>query len=741
MAKKSLESSDLYINRELSWLEFNQLVLQEGLREELPLLERLKFLAIVGSNLDEFFLVRVAGLMQQRSAGVTGRDPAGLTPEEQLDVIAERTHRMVAEQAKGIRDVTAKLAEHGLRVFEPSDLSPEQQEFLRGHFAKEVLPVLTPLAIERLDPCPLLASLRLHVAAVIETPHDEQDEHRGRDLGIRGFGDLGGGRPEIPKSPIPKSPVSQDDRPREEIVVVPVPAQCARFVTMPTESELHLAKLEDVIADNLPAVFPGCKVLAAAAFRITRDADVAVTDDEAGDLLQAVEEAVLQRRRRAAVRLELAARADPRLKDRLAKRLELNEADVYEIDGMLDTAALWEIVGRPGFDELKIVDWPPLPPRDLIGNEDLWDAVEDHDVLLFHPYESFDPIVKLLELAADDPGVLAVKQTLYRTSGDSPIVSALQRAAENGKEVTVLVELKARFDEARNVLWARALEDAGCHVIYGIAGLKTHAKALLIVRRDSGRIRRYVHLATGNYNDRTARLYSDVGLLTCDADVAGDVAAFFNLLTGYSETVGWSKLSIAPTGLRQRFIDLIDREVQAATPDEPGLIVAKVNSLEDPEVIRALYRAAQAGVKVKLNVRGICCLRPGIKGVSKKIEVRSIVDRYLEHARVFYFRNGGHEEVYLSSADWMQRNLSRRLEILFPVTDANLRRRLIDDLETFFADNVQAYELQSDGEYVPVERKGKRVRAQERFYKAAVGAVRTAEQTATQFRPLTRPKE
>ena len=724
MAKKSLKSSDLYINRELSWLEFNQRVLQEGLREELPLLERLKFLAIVGSNLDEFFLVRVAGLMQQRAADVTGRDPAGLTPEEQLDAVAERTHRMVAEQAKGIRDLTAKLAEHGLRVFEPSDLSPEQQEFLRGHFAKEVLPVLTPLAIERLDPCPLLASLQLHVAALIETPHEEQDEHAQKAAT--------GGRALCESEP---------DRPREEIVVVPVPAQCARFVTMPTESELHLARLEDVIADNLPTLFPGCKVLAAAAFRVTRDADVAVMEDEAGDLLQAVEEAVLQRHRRAAVRLELAAGADPRLKDRLAERLELAEADVYEIDGMLDTAALWEIVGRPGFAELKIFAGPPLPPPALIGGDDLRDAGEHHEVPLTHPYASCAPIDQRVELAADDPGVLAVKQTLYRTSGDSPIVSALQRAAENGKEVTVLVELKARFDEARNVLWARALEDAGCHVIYGIAGLKTHAKALLIVRRDSGRIRRYVHLATGNYNDRTARLYADVGLMTCDADMAADVAAFFNLLTGYSETVGWSKLSIAPAGLRQRFIDLIDREIQAATPDEPGLIVAKVNSLEDPQIIQALYRAAQAGVKVKLNVRGICCLRPGVKGVSKKIEVRSIVDRYLEHARVFHFRNGGHEEVYLSSADWMQRNLSRRLEILFPVTDANLRRRLIDHLETFFADNVRAYELQSDGSYTPVERKGKRVRAQERFYKAAVNAVRTAEQTATQFRPLTRPKE
>jgi len=703
LAKKDLTSPEYYINRELSWLEFNDRVLREGLCEDLPLLERLKFLAIVSSNLDEFFLVRVAGLMQQRVADVRTRDRAGMTPGEQIDAVAQRAQRMVAEQTEGIRRVLAQLAEHGLRVLPPQDWPDEHRSYLQSYFAREILPILTPLAIQQLDPSPLLPSLRLEVAAVIDT-------HRSEPL-------------------------------REQIVVVPVPSQAPRFVAWSSEEGLLLAPLEDVIAEHLGVLFPGCEVQATATFRITRDADVEVLEDEAGDLLQAIEDAVRERRRRAAVRLEISAGADPRVKDWLGEWLGLRDADIYEIDGMLDAAALMEIATRPGWDELKYPDWPPQTPADLIGAEDVWSAADDRDLLLCHPYESFDPVVQLLEQAAEDPTVLAVKQTLYRTSGESPIIQALQRAAENGKEVTVLVELKARFDEARNVNWARRLEDAGCHVIYGIAGLKTHAKALLIVRRESGRIRRYVHLATGNYNDRTARLYSDVGLLTCDRDMAADVAAFFNLLTGYSEAVGFSKLAIAPTGLRQRFVDLIEREVQVATPDRPGLIRAKINSLEDPAIIEALYRASQAGVTVQLNVRGICCLRPAVKGVSKRIEVRSIVDRFLEHARIFHFRNGGDEEVYLSSADWMRRNLSKRLEILFPVSDPNLRRRLIAILDTCFADNVKARELLPDGTYQPVERKGKKVRAQERLYEEAVAAIRAAEQSALQFRPLKRPQE
>jgi len=495
------------------------------------------------------------------------------------------------------------------------------------------------------------------------------------------------------------------------------------------------------VTANAAAIFPGEQVLATANFRITRDADVSVDRDAAGDVVDAVERAVLARGRRRPVRLQLSPQPDRRILAWLESCLAISAEETYEIDTPLDGAALMELANWPGFEHLKNADWPPQPPRDLLGAENLWDALVDRDVLVFHPYESFEPIVRLVEAAADDPAVLAIKQTLYRTSGDSPIVRALGRAATNGKEVTVLVELTARFDEARNIGWARRLEDLGCHVIYGVAGYKTHAKALLVVRRQSQRIQRYVHLATGNYNDRTARLYSDLGLLTSDRDLAGDVAAFFNMLTGFSEAVGFSKLVMAPTGLRTRFIELIQREGQASTPDRPGLIMAKVNSLEDVGICRALYRASQAGVKILLNVRGICVLRPDVEGVSENIEVRSILDRYLEHARIFYFRNGGHEEVYLSSADWMRRNLMGRLELLFPISDAGLRRRLIDVLGTLFADNVKARRLARDGSYAPVPREGPRLRAQAKFYKDAVDAAQAAQQAPTQFRPLVPPKE
>lgn len=703
MPKSELRNPELYINRELSWLEFNDRVLREGLNEELPLLERLKFLAIVSSNLDEFFMIRVAGLMQAREAGVRRRDVAGLTPAQQLEAICLRTHRMMAEQAAGIRRAVEQLAGHGIRVLEAKDWTEDQQKWLKSFFAKEVLPVLTPLAVEQLDPCPVLPGLQLHVGLVLKAKKGEEE--------------------------------------REAIAVLPVPTVFPRFITVPAESELCFTRLEDVIAANAGEVFPGHEVLAAAAFRITRDADVAIQDDDASDLLHNVEQAVLERRRRAAVRLAISAGADRRLKKWLTEWLAVRPDDVYEIDGMLDATALWQIARLPGYESLKSPDWPAQPPADLVESEDLWETLQGRDVLLFHPYESFDPVVQLVQQAAEDPQVLAIKQTLYRTSGDSPIVRALERAAENGKEVTALVELKARFDEARNVGWARRLEDAGCHVVYGIAGYKTHAKALLIVRREPPIIRRYVHLSTGNYNDRTARMYSDIGMMTTDRDIVADVAAFFNLLTGYSEAVGWSKLTVEPSSLKQRFIDLIDREARVSSADRPGLIMAKVNSLQDRDICEALYRASQGGVKVMLNIRGICCLRPGVAGVSENIEVRSIIDRYLEHARVFYFRNGGHEEVYMSSADWMRRNLEKRLEIIFPVADAACRRRLIGILKTYFADNVKARVLRADGSYEPVAKKGPKVRAQEKFFREAVEAVRAASQTTVRFRPLVRPKE
>lgn len=701
MPKVDLDAPELYINRELSWLEFNDRVLQEGLTGELQLLERLKFLAIVSSNLDEFFMVRVAGLMHQRASG-RRRDVSGLTPAQQLEQIGQRAHRMMAEQAEGIGKTLGLLRGHGLAVLETAEWMPAQRTYLRDHFAAEVLPALTPLAVQELTPAPLLPGLTLFVAAVLEAKRVE---------------------------------------PPWRIVVVPIPGQWPRFLTVPADLGMNVVRLESVITANLDLLFPGAVIQGTGLFRITRDADVTIQDDEGGDLLQSVEEAVLDRRRRGAVRLEMSAEADARIRQWLPEWLGLSAEAVYEIGGMLDATALMELANRRGFDALRFPDWPPQPPQELVGAEDLWEAMEDRDILLFHPYERFDPVIQLLDLAAADPGVLAIKQTLYRTSGDSPIVRALERAARNGKQVTVLVELRARFDEARNVGWARRLEDAGCHVIYGVAGLKTHAKALLIVRREAGRIRRYVHLSTGNYNDRTARLYSDIGLLTCRRELAGDVAALFNLLTGASEATGWSSLTIAPTDLRQRFVDLMDREIQASSPDRPGLIMAKVNSLQDEGICKALYRASRAGVKVLLNVRGVCCLRPGIKGVSETIEVRSIVDRYLEHARIFYFRNGGNEEVYLGSADWMARNLDRRVEILFPVSSPGLLRRLLGILETLFADTVKSRRLLPDGTYERARGKGPPVRAQEKFYLEAVEAARAGRAPVTRFRPLTRPEE
>ncbi|HET6427292.1 MAG TPA: polyphosphate kinase 1 [Phycisphaerae bacterium] len=701
MGKTELKNPALYISRELSWLEFNHRVLREGASEEVPLLERLKFLAIVSSNLDEFFMIRVGGLRQQRRARPERRDASGLSADEQLGAIRDRVKRMAAEQSQAVRVVAEALRPKGIALLDAGELTGDQHKFLARFFRNHVLPALTPLAVEELDPCPVLPGLQLYVAL------------------LAAASDAGAGE-------------------RARLVVVPVPRDLSRFVTVPSAGRLDLARLEDVIVANAPSLLPGTRIEAATLFRLTRDGDVPVDLDDAPEPLVAVEQAVSSRRRREVVRVELAAGTAPALKDRLLAWLATGGEELFEIDGMLDAAALMEVAGRSGFDELKDEPWEPQPPRDLAGAEDLWEAIRERDVLLFHPYESFEPVVRLIDSAADDPSVMAIKQTLYRTSGDSPIIKALARAAKAGKQVVVLVELKARFDEARNVDWARRLEEAGCLVLYGIAGYKTHAKALLIVRREARRINRYLHLGTGNYHDKTAKLYSDIGLLTSDRDMTADAAAFFNLLTGYSQDVGWKALTIAPTGLRQRFVDLIDREIQASTPDRPGLIMAKVNSLQDPGIIQALYRASQAGVRVRLNVRGICCLRPGVKGVSENIEVLSIIDRYLEHARVFYFRNGGHEEVYMSSADWMTRNIDKRLEILFPVRDAAALRRLIGMLETFFADNVKARRLLPDGTYEPVARTGPRARAQEVFHAQAVQAAR---EQPIEFRPLTRPQD
>lgn len=696
---KSLNNPRNYINRELSWLEFNERVLQEGLNPTVPLLERLKFLAIVSSNLDEFFMIRVAGLLQARAAGVRKKDCSGLTPAGQVKRILARAGQMVADQSAAIEDALAELREHEVCILKPAEWSDEQRRFLREYFANDIEPTLTPVAMDQMNPKPLLPGLRLHAAFELQAESSAPQQ--------------------LP------------------LAVIPIPTMLPRFIQIPAEGGLQLARLEDVILTHAGRMLPGREIRHACVFRLTRDGDVDVEfdEDDSGDLLEHIAQAIRQRTRRRVVRLEISAGTALSLRRGLQELADIDRAGTFEIDTLLDAKALFSIAEREGLEHLRYEPWKPQPPADLIDSEDLYETLQERDIMLFHPYERFDPVVELVDRAADDPRVLAIKQTLYRTTGDSPIVAALIRAAQAGKQVTVLVELKARFDEQRNVRWALALEEAGADVIYGIAGLKTHAKMLLIVRREEVGIRRYLHLSTGNYNDKTARLYSDIGMMTTDRELTADAAAFANLLTGYSQPVGWNKLVIAPTDLRQHIEDLIDREARLSTKHQPGEIMAKINSLQCPKICAALYRASQAGVKIKLNVRGICCLRPGLKGISENIEVTSIIDRYLEHARLFYFRNGGHEEFYLSSADWMVRNLDKRLETFFPIQSDPLKQRTREILDTFFADNIKGWQLASDGTYTRVEQTGPAVRAQEVFYQQAKEAATVPFETRPQFHP------
>lgn len=691
----------IFFNRELGWLEFNDRVLREGLSPDVPLLERLRFLAIVDTNLEEFLMIRVAGLKQQDRAGVSQRDFSGLSPREQLERVAERIRRLVADHQAAISQAFQQLAAEGLEVVHHTEWQSEDRSALRSYWTEVLQPVLTPLAIGELDPPPLLAGQQIHVAFLV-------------------------------------GKVSPQVEPR--LVVLPVPANLGRFIPLSGKGKQRFALLEEVIAHFATELFAGEKVLESGAFVVIRDADVAIDEEDARDLLETVEQAVLARRRRMPVCMFVTAGMPERLKERLLRFFGLEPGEVYEVTELVRPGGLHELVQRVGFHHLRYPDWPPQFPADIPPGRSLWETIAEKDILLFHPYETFDPVIELLQQAAEDPDVLGIKQTLYRTSGDSPVVQALAEAARNGKEVTVIVELKARFDEARNVRWARMLEDAGCHVVYGLAGLKIHAKALLIVRREGGRIRRYVHLSTGNYNERTARVYSDIGFLTCDPEIAADVASLFNLLTGRSEPTGWRKIAVEPRQLKRKFLDLIAREALAASFDQTAFIMAKVNSLEDPDIIQALYDASNAGVKIWLNVRGICCLRPGVPGLSENIEVRSIVDRFLEHARIFYFHNRGNPEVYLSSADWMRRNLDRRIELLWPVSDERLRRRLKTALDLYFADNVKAYRLLPDGTYVRLRPQGEPIRAQEKLYFQCVEAARRAELSPMRFHPLQRPE-
>lgn len=652
---------ELFLNRELSLLEFQGRVLEEAQDASNPLLERLKYTTIVASNLDEFFMVRVAALQHRAQEGDIAPDAAGMTPGQQLAEISTRVHGMLdALYATVLTQIFPALADRGLTMVLPQDAGVEQIAEMSRLFTEQFLPALTPLAIDASRPFPMLAGLSLNLALLLDPAED-------------------GGPPRL--------------------AVVQVPARAPRFVRLASEAGDVYVRLEEIIRTELGTLFPGQKVLGSAVFRITRDSEMELDDEGGRDYLETVEDELRNRRRSRVVRLEVEAGLPPELLDVLVQSLEVAREDVYALPSPLDLRPLVSLIDLPSLEDLRDQPLRPLPVAELPAGESVFTVLEERDVLLHHPYDSFDPVVAFALQAADDPDVLAIKQTLYRTSGDSPIVRALARAAEKGKQVTVLVELLARFDEESNIRWAHRLEESGAHVLYGVRGYKTHAKVLLVVRRTSRGIRRYVHLATGNYNDRTARLYTDFGLMTSGPVIGEDVSAFFNALTGYSDPPRMKKLVMAPTRLRERLLDLIHREQRRAETGQPAEIRAKMNSLVDEDLIRALYEASGAGVRIRLNVRGICCLRPGLRGVSERIEVVSIVDRFLEHSRIFHFRNGGDEEVYLSSADLMPRNLDRRIELLFPVEAPDCVPKVLACLDAMFQDNVKARVLQQDGSY------------------------------------------
>jgi len=680
---QSLSDSRWFINRELSWLSFNDRVLEEACDATVPALERLKFLAIASSNLDEFFMIRVAGLKSQISGHVEESGPDALSPGEQLQAVSVRAHEMVARQYRALlADVLPNLERAGFRLLAPHQLSPSTEAFVDEYFWREVFPVLTPIALDPGHPFPHLRNKTLNLA-------------------VR-FG-----------------PAAPGARLRNG--VVPVPSVLPRLVEIPDHGRSFLL-LEDVIARHAAQLFPGMPIDGCWAFRVTRNWDLSIDEEEAEDLLVTIEREVRRRDRGSAVRLEIAAGAEQQMVDYLVRALKLGAPDVYRPDGPLNIPDLLPLLGRIEQKELHDEPFTPVVPPQLGDAErDLFRLIRERDVLLHHPYESFDPVVGFIEAAADDPAVLAIKMTLYRTGKDSPVVRALQRAAENGKQVTALVELKARMDEEANILWARALEQAGVHVVYGLIGYKTHSKVALVVRREAGGLRRYVHLGTGNYNPVTARIYEDLSIFTAREDFGADATSLFNLLTGYSKPSTWKKFRVAPLGLKSAVLDLIDREAQIAKETGRGRIVAKMNSLQEPDVVKALYRASQAGVQIDLMVRGICVLRPGIPGVSDRIKVTSVVDRFLEHSRIWSFDAGGKREIYLSSADWMQRNFVRRVEIAFPVEDAAVKERIIDEvLATSLGDNVKARILRADGQYERVQpgtygTSAAPLRSQERF--------------------------
>jgi polyphosphate kinase len=686
-ARRESGQTHLFLNRELSWLEFNGRVLEEACDAAVPLGERFKFQSIVGSNLDEFFMVRVAGLKELVAGQSQEAGPEGMLPAEQLAAISGRVHALVGELYRNWKDdIEPGLRDRaGITILRPSQLTPEQRSKLQNHFSKDVWPVLTPLAVDQGHPFPALRNRSLNLAILL---HKEKQRVARRST---------------------------------IIAVVQVPAVLPRLVEVPAVAPARAAfvLLEDLITMHVGELFPGFRVVSCSAFRVTRNSDLTIDEDEAADLLKTIQKELRRRDRGHAVRLEIAENTPPDMQGFLRQALRLDNDDVFSVPGPLHLTDLLSLYGHELLREFRDEPFVPQEVPVLRDTDDLFRAIGERDVLLHHPYETFDNVTDFIAQAADDPNVLAIKQTLYRTSADSPIIRALVRAAENGKQVTAVVELKARFDEGPNIAWARMLEEAGVHVVYGLVGFKTHCKMSLAVRREEGRIKRYVHLSTGNYNPSTARLYGDISYMTAREEFADDAGALFNLLTGYSSPPAWRRFSVAPIGLPERILELIERESGFS---KDGRIVAKMNALVEPDVIRALYAASQAGVKIDLLVRGICCLRPGLPGVSENIQVLSVVDRFLEHARIFYFEAGGKREVYLSSADWMPRNFIRRVEVMFPIEDPGLRDRVVNEILTIaLADNVKARRLLSDGSYERLKPASEReaVRSQQRFMELA----------------------
>lgn len=682
MGKLDLTKPEYFYNRELSWLKFNLRVLKEAMVKETPLLERLKFIAISASNLDEFFMVRVASLWSNFDSGVEKRDASGMSVHEQLVAISQAAHEQVRTQTKSLIALMAEMDAVKLHFRRVKDLSELGKDWLEEYYREVVFPVLTPMAVDASRPFPFLANKTLNLAVELIKADGEHS------MGL-----------------------------------IQVPSVLDRIVEVEPEGKRTFVFLEDIIASHCHDLFKGCHILDMVSFRVTRDSDLDLEEDDSVDLMKEVEESLRKRKRGAAVRLEIFKTNNNRIKKFLEENLDVTEMEVYEINGPLDPTCFFKFIGMKGMWPWLYEPFVPQRPLELPDDSDLFAAIRENDILLHHPYESFDPVVKLVSDAADDPQVLAIKQTLYRVSGNSPIVAALARAAENGKQVTVLVELKARFDEENNILWARRLEKAGCHVIYGLVGLKTHAKIILIVRKEDNGIRRYLHLGTGNYNDSTAKLYTDLGLMTANDEFGSDASAFFNLLSGYSEPPVWNKLVMAPLGLREKIYALIDNEIAMVRSGREGHIIAKMNSLIDQPVIQKLYEASAAGVHIDLIVRGICGLRTGIEGISDNITVRSIVGRQLEHSRIFWFANGGEEQLYLSSADWMPRNLNDRVELFFPVETEEHIHRIKALLDLYLRDNVGAHMMQSNGTYRRVRNKLEPVSAQSTLYEMAQLAV------------------